>query len=296
LALITGLIVGNPEKAAGQSPLQDFYRAQGAAAASQEAAAAADAARHNNKALKRQYEVQVRQFEKTVIPLTSDARMAWTKVKKSQSPCWQYDIKRTNASVVAVAYFSPKYGYVVNGKFQKNGMGWPTLDEALETNFGEKGLWTLPDIPGWSKAHLLTSDEHIAEMQHQAMEKAKDKAVNKIADSVAEGIAKKVGPRINDQIEKDLGIEIPGQRIGKGTLKFTRLDEDKEKIRYGNAAHGFMIYEFKDQSGFKVLREDGGKGWHKYTDIFESVDDAANFANKIAKSPAPAADGTADRK
>lgn len=186
--------------------------------------------------------------------------------------------------------------YVVDKKFQKNGYAWTNLDAALQARFSEKELWTLPDVPGWAKSHLLTSDQHLAEMKREAMAKAKPKAVNKIADAVADDIVDQIGGKINDEIADDLGMKRkprPAQPSTQSSvvasipaaskLQFKKLNEDAQKIVYGDKTGAFQLHKLKNGSGVEVLRaEKPGKPLFKYDEIFVTLEDAMIFANEKA--------------
>jgi hypothetical protein len=313
------LVVLGAKTAQGQryvSPDELINRQQAANNAEQSARDSMDAARIQASRMKKQWNSQrnkaLKDFQLSIVPLSNEHLVLWKKVKITRGQCWQYAIKRDDA-IAATAYYNPEVGYVVNGKFQANGFAWPTLDDALQNFFGKDGVWKLPDIPGWSKSHLLTSDEQLADMKRQALGQAKSQAITKIANATAEGIVDQVGPKIGEQIGNDLGINNPfqgrkpqvkapagkdaGKKPAPPLLQFKRLDEDRDKVRYGDSGGTFMIYKQKDGGGFEVLHlEAGDKGWQKYEEVFTTLEGAVQFAsvNQLKLIP-PAPNGRASQ-
>jgi len=277
-------------------PIEAQRRISAALEAEDTARAQQNAARRAAGIELRQRNLAMKEVEKTIVPLNKADLAKWKRNVTARYTYWTYEIKRDGDPVV-VAAFNPKVGYVVNRNFQKNGLGWATLDLALEKHYGKDGLWSVPDIPGWSKAHIISGERQIADMKRQALDRARPKVVSKIADAVADGIVDQVGPKIGADIGRELNIDNPfspgavgrpagqkdkGKKKPEGALlQFKRLDDDREKIRYG--ADDFMIYNFKDGSGFEVYRRHPTKDdWIRYEEVFTNLEGAVEFASNKA--------------
>lgn len=179
------------------------------AIAHEDAARARSAAiKRANSAAKKQQLLQLRIFQESIIAPSKSDLTRWQKVSSPQGIYWKYSIRRTKGPI-ATLYYYPKYGYSVNNKAQGYGLGWSTMDEALEQHFGHNALYGLPDIPGWAKAHVLTREEHLADLQRQALNKAKPIAVDRMAGRVADGIVKDLGPKVGEGIGRELGMDNP---------------------------------------------------------------------------------------
>lgn len=199
-----------------QTPSEAIRRTEAAIAREDAARAAYSRAKREATAYKQRNAMAMKSFQETIIQLNPADRGKWQRVNSNTGSYWKYAIKRTKGPI-AFLYYSPKMGYIVDDKRQENGLGWPTMDEALEKKFGKNGLFTLPEIPGWQKAHLLTPDDHVADIQRRAMAKAKDKAADRLAESAASSIVTEVGPKVGEGISRELGMgknAVDGKQLG----------------------------------------------------------------------------------
>lgn len=237
-ASILALFLLQSQSWAQVGPVEAVRRTEAANAAADAARAEYARAKRQATAYKQRNAMAMKQFQETIVQLEPADRGKWQKVNSNTGSYWKYAIKRTKGPI-AFLYYSPKIGYIVDDKRQPSGLGWPTMDEALEKKFGHNGLFTLPEIPGWQKAHLMTPDQHVAEIERKAMEMAKAKAAARIADEATSGIVKELGPKIGQGISKDLGLN-------KNAVDGKPLDPDLPKP------------EAEDQSG-KVKKRPAGK-------------------------------------
>jgi hypothetical protein len=188
----------------------EIARGQDAYTRAAQAAHEADmAARVAEGAAKKAKKEQMREWRSIMVPLSKEDLAKWKRIKSpSLGVCWKYEVNRNKANV-AVVHYSPQLGYFVNGKANRNGFGWPSLDAALQANFNGKDIWRLPDIPGWTKSHDLTPDEHLAEVERSALEQGKGKAAEELGYGVGKDIVNKRGPKITGKINKKLGLDEP---------------------------------------------------------------------------------------
>ncbi len=214
-----------------------------------------------------------------VVQLDKDAITHWAKKKGPKGPYYQFNIERPGRPV-AVALYSQKWGYAVDGKYQSNGLPWKTLDDALAARFSSNELWGLPDIPGWAKSHLLTGAEHVAEIKRKVLAQAEPQAVRKMADGVAYEIANKLGPKITREISEELGLTQPPQKQEKIRLVFQPILETEEKVYFEDEDSHFLIFQYKDGGGYEVFRQVPGHMPENLNGVFKSLEEAITFASE----------------
>lgn len=227
----------------------------------------------------RRLNMALREHHAFVTQLDASVLKQWQKKKGPRGDYYQFDIERRGQPVF-VALYSPKWGYVVDGKNQDNGLPWKTLDQALAARFSNDELWLLPDIPGWAKSHLLTGPEHVAEMKRDVLARAKPAAVRKMADGVAYEIADKLGPQITEDISNELGLrQQPPQKQNGNRLTFQPVHETNEKVYFEDQDARFLIYQYKNGMGYEVFEQVPGGEPKKISPLIATLDEAIAFAS-----------------
>lgn len=286
VAIATALALMPMSRMRAQTTEKEYHEGIEFGQRSMEAQAEASRLRRQNNIEKRKKLSRLKDLQERIVPLESSELQAWKRGTGPNGPFWKYEIKRGRVTI-ATATFSPKYGYVVDARYQESGMTWPTLDEAIEARFNDKELWGLPDIPGWKKSHLLTSEQNLAELKRETLEAARPQAVEKMAKKVADKIVDQVGPTIENQIASDLGLGVsPPPEVP--LLKFDAMPDDNGRARYQDPDKTFLIRQVKKDGNYEVVRQaKEGRLAERFELKFSELKDAIRYASEKAIAEKP---------